>query len=72
MILPRSALLRLGGQTLVYVRKDAVSFERREALGGVSDPQGLFVIRGFTPGEAVVIEGASALHAAANPPTEAE
>ncbi|HTI67721.1 MAG TPA: hypothetical protein VL460_09290 [Caulobacteraceae bacterium] len=72
VILPRSALLRLGGRTLVYVRRDAGSFETRAAEGGVTDPQGLFVARGFTPGEQVVVQGASALNAAANPPTEAE
>ena len=68
VILPRSALYRAGGRTTVFIRKDAQSFEQRTVEGGVSDPGGLFAARGFAPGEAVVIEGAAALAAAASPP----
>ncbi len=72
VVLPRSALLRNEGRTLVYVRKDPGSFELRAAEGGVPIPSGLFVPRGFAPGEAVVVQGASALHAAQNPPAKEE
>lgn len=68
VVLPRAALLRLGGQTLVYVRKDAGSFEQRAAIGGAPVPQGLFVSQGFSPGEQVVVQGGSMLHAAATAP----
>lgn len=68
VILPRSALYRTGGKTTVFIRKDAASFEQRTVEGGLSDPSGLFASRGFSPGEAVVVEGAAALAAAAAPP----
>ena len=72
VILPRSALLRTGGQTVVYIRKDAGSFERRAAVNPISQPDGLFVSAGFAPGEAVVTQGAQALYAAQNPPPAEE
>lgn len=72
VVLPRSALLRSQGRTLVYVRKDATSFEQRRAEGGVPVPAGLFVAHGFAPGEAVVVQGASALNAAQHPAAAAE
>jgi hypothetical protein len=73
VVLPRSALYRSGGETTVFIRKDAGSFERREVEGGMSDPSGLFAPKGFAPGEAVVVEGAAALAAAVAPaPAEAD
>lgn len=71
VILPRSALYRQGGQTTVYIRKDAQTFEQRAVVGGVSDPAGLFAPHGFAPGEDVVVDGAAALAAAATPPEPA-
>jgi hypothetical protein len=64
VVIPRAALLRTGGQTFAYVRRDAGSFERRVVTGGLPDPAGLFVAGGFRPGEAVVVVGASQLFAA--------
>lgn len=64
VVIPRAALLRTGGQTYAYVRRDAGSFERRPVVGGQSDPAGLFVATGFRAGEAVVVVGASQLFAA--------
>lgn len=72
VIVPRSALLRTGGQTVAYVRRDAASFERRVIVNGISQPDGLFVSAGFAPGEAVVTQGAQALFAAQNPPPAEE
>ena len=37
VVIPRSALLRTGGRTFVYVRRDATDFERREVPPGLSD-----------------------------------
>lgn len=68
VVIPRAALLRTGGQTVVYLRRDASGFERRAVVGGGADPDGLFVTRGFRPGEAVVISGAAQLHAAQTAP----
>jgi hypothetical protein len=72
VVLPRSALLRVEGHTVVYVRKDAESFEQRVAENGVSDPAGLFVATGFRPGEAVAVQGGMAIYAAQNPPAAEE
>jgi hypothetical protein len=64
VVIPREALLRTGGRTYAYVRRDATDFERRELPAVLGDPQGLFVSEGFRPGEAVVTKGASQLFAA--------
>lgn len=66
--IPRAALLRSAGQTFVYLRRDALDFERRVVTGGATDPDGLFVTSGFRPGEAVVTRGAAQLFAAQNGP----
>ncbi|HEY3950350.1 hypothetical protein [Phenylobacterium sp.] len=62
--IPRAALMRSGGQTFVYVRRDATHFERRVVSGGVAEPDGVFVRAGFRPGEPVVTAGAAQLFAA--------
>jgi hypothetical protein len=67
VVIPREALMRHGGQTWAFVRRDAGAFERRAVIGGVSDPAGLFVAAGFRPGEAVVVKGAVQLFAAETP-----
>lgn len=72
VILPRSALLRTAGQTFVYLRRDAKTFERRPVAGGISDPAGLFVAAGFRPAEQVVVRGAGQLFAAETPSREAQ
>lgn len=74
VIIPRAALLRNAGQTFVYIRRDATSFERRAAPAGLSDPAGIFVTSGFRAGEAVVTAGAAQLFAAqsASPPGKAD
>jgi hypothetical protein len=70
VVIPREALLRAGGRTFVYLRRDATDFERREVAGGVGDPEGLFVPGGFSAGEAVVTKGASQLLAAQTAPAK--
>ncbi len=64
MIVPRSALIRTAGLTFAYVRKDATHFERRALVAPTPRPEGLFSAGGFSPGEPVVVSGASALLAA--------
>ena len=66
-VIPRMALLRTGGETFAYVRRDAGSFERRLVVDGAADPQGLVVTGGFRPGEQVVVKGAAQLYAAETP-----
>ena len=64
VLLPRSALLRAGGQTFVYVRKDATHFERRQ-LGQIqARSDGLLAMGAVRPGETVATSGAAALFAA--------
>lgn len=72
VVIPRAALLRAGGRTWVYVRRDATDFERRETPPGQADPGGLFVTSGFKPGEPVVTAGASQLFAAQSGPGKAD
>ncbi|MCI3134865.1 hypothetical protein [Phenylobacterium aquaticum] len=67
VLIPRAALIRSGGATFAYVRKDATHFERRTITGTATDPAGLFAAGGLKPGEAVVVAGAAALHAAETP-----
>lgn len=68
VLVPRSALIRTGGQTFAYVRTDATHFERRALVAPTSQPEGLFSAGGFSPGETVVVSGASALLAAETAP----
>jgi hypothetical protein len=70
VLIPRAALLRSGGRTFVYIRRDASDFERRTVPAGLSDPDGLFVTSGFRSGEAVVTAGAAQLYAAQTSPAE--
>ncbi|WP_372785465.1 hypothetical protein [Phenylobacterium sp.] len=72
VVIPRAALLRTGGQTFVFVRRDATNFERRVVPPGASDPDGLFVTSGFKAGEPVVTAGASQLFAAQSGPAKGE
>jgi hypothetical protein len=72
VIIPRVALLRTGGQTFAYVRRDGSTFERRVIQGGVADPQGLFAPTGFQPGAAVVVKGAAQLFAAEATPAKVD
>lgn len=72
VVIPRAALLRTGGETFAYVRRDATSFERRQVAGGQSDPAGFFVTAGFRAGEAVVVSGAAQLFAAETPSRPAD
>lgn len=72
VVLPRSALIRTGGQTFAYVRKGDDQFERRAVVGGSPQSDGLFVPGGFAPGEPVVVFGASALLAAETAPAKTE
>lgn len=68
VILPRAALMRGGGRTFVYIRRDATDFERRAVGPTAPDPQGLFAATGFRPGEQVVTTGAAQLFAAQSAP----
>ncbi|CAN5176698.1 hypothetical protein BH11PSE2_BH11PSE2_11860 [soil metagenome] len=64
VIIPRTAILRTGGQTWAYVRRGPEDFERRPITGALSESEGLFAPSGFKAGEVVVTSGAAALFAA--------
>jgi hypothetical protein len=72
IVAPRGALIRAGGSTFVYVRKDATHFERRILTGTASTPDGLFASGGARPGEAVAVTGGAALYAAETAPKAEE
>jgi hypothetical protein len=64
VILKRGALIRYQGSTWAYVRHAGNRFERRLVEDGVPEEAGLFVAKGFAPGDNVVVEGAGGLFAA--------
>ncbi len=67
VLIPNAALLRQDGHVFAYVRTAPTSFVKREVVRTRVTAEGLIVQDGFRPGEAVVIQGASALLAAETP-----
>jgi hypothetical protein len=67
VLVPNAALLRQNGQVYAYVRVAPTSFVKRTVIRTKVTPEGLIVQDGFKPGEAVVVQGASALLAAETP-----
>lgn len=63
VIVPRSALLRIGGETHLYLESAPGRFERRTLMGLIPRPEGLFTGKGLRPGQIVVISGGAALAA---------
>ncbi|MGZ3313184.1 MAG: hypothetical protein ACXWKY_00405 [Caulobacteraceae bacterium] len=61
VVIPRTAVIRFNGSDWAYVRRAAQGFERRRLDSPTPDASGLFVTRGFTPGEEVVVQGAAEL-----------
>jgi len=64
VIVPDAAILRAEGQSWVYVKTGAETFERRVLDQPVATPDGLFVTSGVKAGDIVATRGASALYAA--------
>ncbi|MGZ5983519.1 MAG: hypothetical protein ACXWK7_01160, partial [Caulobacteraceae bacterium] len=61
VVIPRTAVIRFNGSDWAYVRRAAQGFERRRLDSPTPDASGLFVTRGFSPGEEVVVQGAAEL-----------
>ncbi len=59
--IPKSAILREGGQDLVMVQRGAEHFERRNIMLGARDAGQVQVTRGLELGEWVVVKGAYAV-----------
>lgn len=65
LLIPNAALLRQGGRVYAYVKTGAKTFDRRAVVPVRVVSDGLIVSDGFTAGEQVVVQGASALLTAA-------
>jgi hypothetical protein len=59
--IPADAVVWYGGQPWAWVRTAGTVFERRRIGQGVLDDGGFVVSQGFTPGDAVVVQGAQLL-----------
>jgi hypothetical protein len=59
--IPADAVVWYGGQPWAWVRTTGTVFERRRIGQGMLDDGGFVVSQGFTPGEAVVVQGAQLL-----------
>jgi hypothetical protein len=64
VVIPRSAVIRFSGSDWAYVRHGRQGFERRRLDGPTPGAGGLFVTRGFAPGDEVVVQGAAELFGA--------
>ncbi|GMU34369.1 MAG: HlyD family efflux transporter periplasmic adaptor subunit [Planctomycetia bacterium] len=61
VIVPRSAIIRFGGSTYVYVQSDEEQFTRKQFEAEAPDEAGSFVRRGLTADDRVVVVGAGIL-----------
>ena len=64
VIIPRSAVIRFNGSDWAYVRHGPQGFERRRLDSPVASEAGLFVTRGFSAGDELVVQGAAELFGA--------
>jgi hypothetical protein len=64
VVAPRAAIIRFRGSDWVYVRSGATAFERRALQDPVPEADGFFVAEGLSPGDEVVVQGASTLFTA--------
>ncbi len=67
VLIPNAALLRQNGQVFAYIKTSPVVFERRPLVLARPTTEGMIVAGGFKRGEAVVVQGASALVTAETP-----
>jgi multidrug efflux pump subunit AcrA (membrane-fusion protein) len=61
VVIPRSAVVRFGGSTWVYVRSAEEKFIRRQVPVDVPTPEGWFVAERLKSGEPVVVRGAQSV-----------
>ena len=62
--IPRSAVIEINGQDVVFVQRSGESFTRRRVVLGEVDPTHVEVLGGIEPGERVVVEGGFDVHVA--------
>ena len=61
VVIPRTAVIRFMGSDWAYVRRGPEGFERRRLDSPVPGESGLFVTRGFSAGDQLVVQGAAEL-----------
>jgi len=64
LAIPRSAVVEVSGQRVVFVQETGESFSRRRVTLGVRDGRSVEVLSGIKPGEMVVTEGGFDVHVA--------
>jgi RND family efflux transporter MFP subunit len=64
LAIPRSAVVEINGQDVVFVQKTGESFARRRVALGAADATHVEITRGLDPGEMVVVEGGFDVHIA--------
>jgi hypothetical protein len=64
VMIPRSAVIRFNGSDWAYVRHGAQGFERRRLDDPTPSETGLFVTKGFSAGDELVVQGAAELFGA--------
>lgn len=61
VMIPRAAVIRFEGSDWAYVRRGPQGFERRRLDNPTPGEAGLFVTRGFSAGDELVVQGAAEL-----------
>ena len=64
VVIPRSAVIRFNGSDWAYVRHGQQGFERRRLEDPTAGESGLFVTKGFSAGDELVVQGAAELFGA--------
>ncbi len=64
LAVPRSAVVEINGQDIVFVQKTGESFTRRRVTLGVTDPTHVEILSGIEPGDMVVVDGGFDVHVA--------
>jgi RND family efflux transporter MFP subunit len=64
LAVPRSAIIEINGQDILFVQKTGESFARRRVTLGLSDASHVEVLTGVQPAEVVVITGGFDVHVA--------
>ena len=57
-VVPLAAVVQQYGRAMVFVEREPARFERREIVLGAREGERVAVLRGVTPGERVVVDGA--------------
>ncbi|TNE89978.1 MAG: efflux RND transporter periplasmic adaptor subunit [Deltaproteobacteria bacterium] len=64
LAVPRTAVVEINGQDVVFVQNTGESFTRRRVTLGVTDPTHVEILTGIEPGDMVVVDGGFDVHVA--------